>query len=225
MVAGAGGRGGRLQRADRGKWLGRYREGDRELLDRSSRPQRVPTRLPQERVRAIEALRRLRMTAAEIAEILRAAALDRLAVAEADRARQALAARAARAAQPLRAPPSGRARARRHQAARPHLARCRPPRDWAVPDCRLGWHRALRQTVAQRARERRRRAVLGRSLDRRRPLVPEVRLEAVDLLDQHQDRAPGGPELVPIAGLEAFSPASEHLDPLLVEPLDHRWSL
>ena len=101
------------------KWLGRYREGDRELLDRSSRPRRSPSRLPSERVRAIEALRRLRMTAAEIAEMLRAAALDRVAVAEADRARQALAARAARAAQPLRAPPPGRARARRHQAAGP----------------------------------------------------------------------------------------------------------
>jgi transposase InsO family protein len=52
------------------KWLKRYREGDHELLDRSSRPRRSPRRLPAERVRAIEALRRLWMTAAEIAEIL-----------------------------------------------------------------------------------------------------------------------------------------------------------
>jgi transposase InsO family protein len=52
------------------KWLKRYREGDRELLDRSSRPKRSPNRLSPERVRVIEALRRLRMTAAEIAEIL-----------------------------------------------------------------------------------------------------------------------------------------------------------
>lgn len=52
------------------KWLKRYREGDRELRDRSSRPQRSPHRLRSDRVRAIEALRRLRMTAAEIAEIL-----------------------------------------------------------------------------------------------------------------------------------------------------------
>ena len=52
------------------KWLRRYREGDRGLRDRSSRPRRSPMRLPAERVRAIEALRRLRMTAAEIAEIL-----------------------------------------------------------------------------------------------------------------------------------------------------------
>ena len=53
-----------------GKWLKRYREGDRQLIDRSSRPKRSPTRLPGERVQAIEALRRLWMTAAEIAEIL-----------------------------------------------------------------------------------------------------------------------------------------------------------
>lgn len=52
------------------KWLKRYREGDRELLDRSSRPKRSPNRLPAERVQAIEALRRLWMTAAEIAEVL-----------------------------------------------------------------------------------------------------------------------------------------------------------
>ncbi len=52
------------------KWLKRYREGDWELLDRSSRPRRSPNRLAPERVRVIEALRRLRMTAAEIAEIL-----------------------------------------------------------------------------------------------------------------------------------------------------------
>jgi transposase InsO family protein len=52
------------------KWLARYRAGDRELLDRSSRPFRSPTRLAQRQVVAIERLRRLRMTAAEIAEVL-----------------------------------------------------------------------------------------------------------------------------------------------------------
>ena len=52
------------------KWLCRYREGDVELHDRSSRPRRSPARLSDERVRVIEALRRLRMTAVEIAEIL-----------------------------------------------------------------------------------------------------------------------------------------------------------
>jgi transposase InsO family protein len=52
------------------KWVGRYRGGDRELLDRSSRPRRSPQRLAAERVQAIERLRRVRMTAAEIAEVL-----------------------------------------------------------------------------------------------------------------------------------------------------------
>jgi len=52
------------------KWLARYRCGDRVLHDRSSRPLRSPCRLPQQRVAAIERLRRVRMTAAEIAEVL-----------------------------------------------------------------------------------------------------------------------------------------------------------
>ena len=53
------------------KWLARWRaEGEAGLTDRSSAPRRRPTQLPAERVRAIEALRRLRMTAAEIAEAL-----------------------------------------------------------------------------------------------------------------------------------------------------------
>jgi transposase InsO family protein len=53
------------------KWLSRWRtEGEAGLLDRSSAPKRVPSRLPGDRLEAIEALRRLRMTAAEIAEVL-----------------------------------------------------------------------------------------------------------------------------------------------------------
>jgi len=53
------------------KWLARWRaEGESGLADRSSAPRRRPTQLPADRVRAIEALRRLRMTAAEIAEAL-----------------------------------------------------------------------------------------------------------------------------------------------------------
>jgi transposase InsO family protein len=53
------------------KWLARYRaEGRAGLLDRSSAPQRIPRRTSEERVRAIELLRRLRMTAAEIAAVL-----------------------------------------------------------------------------------------------------------------------------------------------------------
>jgi transposase InsO family protein len=53
------------------KWLARWRvEGEAGLLDRSSAPRRVPSRLSTDRLEAVEALRRLRMTAAEIAEIL-----------------------------------------------------------------------------------------------------------------------------------------------------------
>lgn len=53
------------------KWLARYRaEGTDGLLDRSSAPVRLPGRTPEDRLAAIVALRRLRMTAAEIAEVL-----------------------------------------------------------------------------------------------------------------------------------------------------------
>src|SRR5512142_3158306 len=52
------------------KWVGRYRAGDRQLLDRSSAPRTVANRTATERVAVIVKLRRLRMTAAEIAETL-----------------------------------------------------------------------------------------------------------------------------------------------------------
>src|SRR6476661_7825200 len=52
------------------KWVGRYRGGDRILFDRSSAPRRVANRTGPERVEVIAKLRRLRMTAAEIAETL-----------------------------------------------------------------------------------------------------------------------------------------------------------
>ena len=53
------------------KWLARYRsEGVEGLSDRSSRPRRRPRLTPADRVAAIVALRRLRFTAAEIAEAL-----------------------------------------------------------------------------------------------------------------------------------------------------------
>jgi transposase len=52
------------------KWVGRYRLGDRQLLDRSSAPHRVANRTAPERVSVIVKLRHLRMTAAEIAETL-----------------------------------------------------------------------------------------------------------------------------------------------------------
>jgi len=52
------------------KWAVRYRGGDRQLLDRSSAPRRVANRTDAERLAVIVKLRRLRMTAAEIAETL-----------------------------------------------------------------------------------------------------------------------------------------------------------
>jgi transposase InsO family protein len=53
------------------KWLRRYRaEGEQGLLDRCSAPASVPLRTGEERVAVIASLRRLRMTAAEIAETL-----------------------------------------------------------------------------------------------------------------------------------------------------------
>jgi transposase InsO family protein len=53
------------------KWVERYRlEGERGLADRSSAPRRVANRTPADRVAAVLALRRLRMTAAEIAVVL-----------------------------------------------------------------------------------------------------------------------------------------------------------
>ena len=53
------------------KWVRRYRaDGEAGLGDRSSTPIRQPTRTSEDRVQAIAALRRLRMTGAQIAEVL-----------------------------------------------------------------------------------------------------------------------------------------------------------
>ena len=53
------------------KWVGRYRlEGELGLRDRSSAPRRVANRTAPDRIEAIAKLRRLRFTAAEIAETL-----------------------------------------------------------------------------------------------------------------------------------------------------------
>jgi transposase InsO family protein len=50
------------------KWVTRYlAEGEAGLLDRSSAPRSIPHRTPDDRVEVIAALRRLRMTGAEIA--------------------------------------------------------------------------------------------------------------------------------------------------------------
>jgi transposase InsO family protein len=55
-----------------GEWVRRFRaEGRHGLLDRSSAPKRVHNRTSEDRVQVIAALRRLRMTGAEIAEVLR----------------------------------------------------------------------------------------------------------------------------------------------------------
>src|SRR3954452_25035567 len=53
------------------KWVARYRaEGEAGLLDRSSAPALVANRTDERRVEAIAALRRLRFTGPEIAELL-----------------------------------------------------------------------------------------------------------------------------------------------------------
>jgi transposase InsO family protein len=53
------------------RWLRRFREeGDAGLVDRSCRPHRSPAQLPETTVEAIRSLRKLRMTAAQIAEVL-----------------------------------------------------------------------------------------------------------------------------------------------------------
>ena len=54
-----------------GKWTQRYRlEGEAGLIDRSSAPQTVHNATPPDRIEAIAALRRLRLTGPEIAEAL-----------------------------------------------------------------------------------------------------------------------------------------------------------
>jgi len=53
------------------KWVARYRaEGEVGLVDRSSAPLTAPNRTREERVELVAFLRRLRMTAAEIAEVI-----------------------------------------------------------------------------------------------------------------------------------------------------------
>ena len=53
------------------RWLKRFREeGEAGLVDRSSRPHRCPAELAAAKVEAIRSLRKLRMTAAQIAEVL-----------------------------------------------------------------------------------------------------------------------------------------------------------
>lgn len=54
------------------KWVARYRAGGEDgLHDRSSEPLSSPNRTPEQRFEVIAVLRRLRMTGAEIAEVIR----------------------------------------------------------------------------------------------------------------------------------------------------------
>ena len=108
------------------KWIARHRaEGRDGLLDRSSAPAVVANRTEERRVEVIAALRRLRMTGAEIAEMPRHGALDRVGDPDPDRAGEARPARpGARAA--LRASSSRRADPHRRQEARTD-----PARRWA----------------------------------------------------------------------------------------------
>jgi transposase len=71
VVAEGGGSGRWVSERTAAKWVARFKtEGEAGLLDRSSAPKRIPRRTPADRVESIKALRRLRMTAAEIAEAL-----------------------------------------------------------------------------------------------------------------------------------------------------------
>ena len=136
------------------KWATRYRlEGEVGLHDRSSAPRRVANRTAPERIDAIRKLRRLRFTAAEIAEVLGMALttvsgiLTRLGIGQArpdrPRARRALRALTSRRArarrrQEARTDPGrrGKASPRRYPAAlQPQVHRCRRQR---APQRRLG---------------------------------------------------------------------------------------
>ena len=68
------------------KWVERYlAEGELGLIDRSSAPRRVANRTPEATVEAIAALRRLRFTGEQIAELLGPRVLDGLGDPDADR--------------------------------------------------------------------------------------------------------------------------------------------
>ena len=109
------------------KWVGRYRvEGEAGLLDRSSAAHASTTAPPSDRIEAICALRRLRMTGAEIAEVLRDGGDDRLGDPHPGRPRAPRAPRP-RARPPLRALPPGRAHPHRRQEARADRGRGRAP--------------------------------------------------------------------------------------------------
>jgi transposase len=69
-----------------GKWVGRYRASrESGLLDKSSAPETVANRTEEDRIALIAALRRLRFTGPELAELARHAALDGVGDPDADR--------------------------------------------------------------------------------------------------------------------------------------------
>ena len=138
LDAGGGGRGRRCQRALRAEvgWP-LPRGGDRACATAPRRPGGSRTAPLPERVAVIVKLRRLRMTAAEIAETLAmplstvSGILTRLGHGQARPAR-------ARAGCPLRALTAGRARPRRRQEARPDRRRRRPARRGGRQHCNPG---------------------------------------------------------------------------------------
>jgi transposase len=84
------------------KWVARYRrEGEVGLADRSSAPKTLANRTDESRIETIAALRRLRMTGAEIAECLEMTLSTSLRGPGPNRLGQAQPARAARACEPL----------------------------------------------------------------------------------------------------------------------------
>jgi transposase len=114
------------------KWVGRYRaDGDLGLIDRSSAPVTVANRTDHQRIEAIAALRRLRFTAPEIAEVLDMALstvsgiLTRLGLGRLGRLGLEPAERYERA--PRRADPHRRQKARPHPASRASDHRQPPP--------------------------------------------------------------------------------------------------
>ena len=116
------------------KWVARYRvEGElgsaRSLLGAASAWPTAPT---SSAIEAIAALRRLRFTGPEIAEVLDDAALDGLGHPDADRDGQARPARPG-ARRALRARAAGRADPHRRQEARPHPGRRRQTRPRRAP--------------------------------------------------------------------------------------------
>ena len=178
LICAAGARAGMDDRGRRRRLLGaasgrrrsglrRYREAIGRCSDRSSRPRRSPRGLPRARVAAIEQLRRVRMTAAEIAEVLELPLstvslwLKRIGLGKRSRL------------EPLEPPNRYQ---RRHPGELVHV-----DIKTARPDLRRGaGHRVHRQRASQHAPPRRRpQARLDRlrvpARDHRRPLSPRLR--------------------------------------------------